>query len=110
MPVSSIKIDPEVIHSIAGAVNKKSNKNFHFYSDNLPSLAKAKTSSSLGASELIKKRRTSLGIDQKSLSEIAGVAIHTLSNLEAGTGNPTVETLDRVLDVLGMEIRIGIKK
>jgi transcriptional regulator with XRE-family HTH domain len=58
----------------------------------------------------IRKRRQSLQIDQRSLSEIAGIAVHTLSNIEAGKGNPTVEVLDRVLNALGMELRIQIKE
>jgi len=59
---------------------------------------------------LIKNRRSVLGVDQRTLSEIAGVAVHTLSNIEAGSSNPTVETLDRVLHALGMELRIKIKE
>ena len=59
---------------------------------------------------LIRRRRTSLGIDQRKLSEIAGIAVHTLSNIEAGNGNPTVVTLDRVLHALGMELRINVKR
>jgi transcriptional regulator with XRE-family HTH domain len=59
--------------------------------------------------EMIRKRRISLGIDQRTLSEIAGIAIHTLSNIEAGKGNPTVATLGRVLDALGLELRIQVK-
>ncbi len=62
------------------------------------------------AGDLIRKRRGALGIDQRTLSEISGVAIHTLSNIEAGKGNPTVATLDRVLNALGMELRIEIRK
>lgn len=50
-----------------------------------------------------------LNIDQRALSEIAGIAVHTLSNIEAGKGNPTVATLERVLNALGMELRIEIK-
>jgi transcriptional regulator with XRE-family HTH domain len=53
---------------------------------------------------LIRKRRKSLRIDQLALSEIAGVSVHTLSNVEAGKGNPTVAVLERVLNVLGMEL------
>ena len=60
--------------------------------------------------DLIRRRRTSLQIDQHTLSEISGIAVHTLSNIEAGKGNPTVATLDRVLDALGMELRIQIKE
>lgn len=52
----------------------------------------------------------SLRVDQRTLSEISGIAVHTLSNIEAGKGNPTVATLDRVLDALGMELRIQIKE
>ena len=62
------------------------------------------------AGELIKKRRAALGIDQRALSEIAGISVHTLSNIESGKGNPTVETLDLVLHALGMELRIQIKE
>ena len=61
------------------------------------------------AGKLIKKRRISLGIDQRALSEISGVAVHTLSNIEAGNCNPTLETIQRVVAALGMELRIGIK-
>lgn len=59
---------------------------------------------------VIKKRRTSLGVDQRALCEISGIAVHTLSNIEAGKGNPTVATLDRVLSALGMELQIQIKE
>lgn len=52
----------------------------------------------------------SLHIDQKTLSDISGIAVHTLSNIEAGKGNPTVATLDRVLNALGMELRIQVKE
>jgi len=59
---------------------------------------------------IIKKRRASLRIDQRTLSEISGIAVHTLSNIEARRGNPTVAVLGRVLDVLGMELRIHVKE
>ena len=58
----------------------------------------------------IRKRRILIGIDQTDLSEISGVAVHTLSNIEAGKGNPTVATLHRILDALGMELRIQVKE
>ena len=59
---------------------------------------------------MIRKRRVSLRIDQHTLSEISGIAVHTLSNIEAGNGNPTVATLTRLLDALGMEIQIQVKE
>ena len=41
-------------------------------------------------SELIKKRRKELKIKQDDLSEISGVTLHTISDIESGKGNPTV--------------------
>jgi len=64
----------------------------------------------MSTGQFIKKRRNSLGIDQRALSEISGIAVHTLSNIEAGKGNPKITTLERVLEALGMEIRIRIKE
>ena len=62
------------------------------------------------AGDLIRRRRLSLHVDQRTLSDISGIAVHTLSNIEAGKGNPTVATLDRVLQALGMELRIQVKE
>jgi transcriptional regulator with XRE-family HTH domain len=60
--------------------------------------------------EVIKARRSMLGIDQRTLSEISGVAVHTLSNIEAGSGNPTVKSLNKVLGALGMELRVEVQQ
>jgi transcriptional regulator with XRE-family HTH domain len=60
--------------------------------------------------EVIKARREVLCIDQRSLSEISGVAVHTLSNIEAGNGNPTVKSLNKVLGALGMELRVDLRR
>ena len=62
------------------------------------------------AGELIRKRRASLQIDQSTLGALSGIAVHTLSNIEAGRGNPTLATLNQVLDTLGMELRIEVKQ
>ncbi|NQT94438.1 MAG: helix-turn-helix domain-containing protein [Lentisphaerae bacterium] len=60
--------------------------------------------------EVIRSRREVLGIDQRSLSEISGLAVHTLSNIEAGTGNPTVKSLNKVLGALGLELRVEVQQ
>ena len=57
----------------------------------------------------IRRRRLTLGLDQRGLSELSGVAVHTLSNVEGGRGNPTISTLAKVLDALGMELTARIK-
>ena len=60
-------------------------------------------------SQLLKNRRNELGINQIDLSEISGVALHTISDIESGKGNPTFVLLIRILDVLGLDIKIKVK-
>jgi len=59
--------------------------------------------------DMIKKRRKSLNIKQQDLSEITGVSMHTLSNIETGKGNPTFQAVNQILDVLGLDFSIIIK-
>lgn len=59
---------------------------------------------------IIKERRQMLGINQLTLSELAEVGINTLVAIERGTGNPSIQVLTRVLDVLGLQITIGLKQ
>ena len=55
-------------------------------------------------------RRAVLGITQEQLSSLSGVGIKTIYKLEQGLGNPTLDTLEKVLDVLGLELNIKLKK
>jgi transcriptional regulator with XRE-family HTH domain len=54
----------------------------------------------------LRKRRQSLGIRQKDLADLAEIAVHTLSNIESGKGNPSIEVLGRLLDCLGLKLTI----
>ena len=58
----------------------------------------------------IKERRETLKLSQESLAEIAGVSLRTLKQLESGKGNPTVNTLEKLADVLGMELKLEVKQ
>lgn len=58
----------------------------------------------------IKERRKMLKITQRTLAELAGVGINTLTKIERGEGNPTIEVLEKILDTLGLELQIGIKQ
>ncbi len=60
--------------------------------------------------KIIKERRKFLRLDQLSFCDIAGLSQHTLSSIENGTGNPSLSTLIKILDVLGMELKIDIKR
>ena len=60
--------------------------------------------------EQIKLRRKELRITQPDLAEIAGVSVNTLYKIERGEANPTLEVLEKLLDVLKLEILIRVKQ
>jgi transcriptional regulator with XRE-family HTH domain len=60
--------------------------------------------------EVFRERRQLSGISQQSCAELTGLSVHTISNIESGKGNPTVEVLDRILDCLGLEIIVQPRK
>ena len=60
--------------------------------------------------KVIKERRALLGISQQDLSDYSGVGISTVKDLERGVGNPSIETLKKILDVVGLEIILQVKQ
>lgn len=63
-----------------------------------------------GISESLTLRRKELGVSQAQLADICGISVHTLSNVEAGNGNPTIGSLMKIADALGMDIAMTISK
>ncbi len=59
--------------------------------------------------ETIKKRREMLQVTQETLAELAGVGLRTLKQFESGKGNPTLETLHKLGNALGMELGFAVK-
>jgi len=57
----------------------------------------------------IKKRREALQVTQETLAELSGVGLRTLKQFESGKGNPTLSTLHKISDILGMEVCLKIK-
>lgn len=58
----------------------------------------------------MKIRRKLLGVTQEHLAELSGVGLRTLKALESGKSNPTFETLNKLTEVLGMELKLEVKK
>lgn len=58
---------------------------------------------------MLKQRRKELGLDQRNLARLSGVSVHSLSDIEAGKGNPTLERLSKIAEVLGLEIHVKVK-
>lgn len=59
--------------------------------------------------EQIKNRRIDLNMEQVDLQDYAGVGSTTISKLEQGKANVTLETLEKILEVLGLEVIVKIK-
>jgi len=59
---------------------------------------------------LLKSRREVLNITQRDLAELSNVGLRTLKALENGETNPTLNTLNKILEVLGMELSIAVRK
>ncbi|WP_252788176.1 helix-turn-helix domain-containing protein [Mucilaginibacter flavidus] len=59
--------------------------------------------------KMIKERRESLQVTQETLAELSGVGLRTVKQFESGKGNPTLITLQKLGDALGLEITLKIK-
>lgn len=57
----------------------------------------------------IKERREVLQVTQETLAALSGVGLRTLKQFESGKGNPTLLTLQKITDVLGMEVSLKLK-
>ncbi|MDR0509559.1 MAG: helix-turn-helix domain-containing protein [Rikenellaceae bacterium] len=57
----------------------------------------------------VRGRRKLLKIDQKTLAELAGVGVNVITRIERGESNTSLKVLVKVLDTLGLDIRIMTK-
>ncbi|MHA8072966.1 helix-turn-helix domain-containing protein [Aquirufa sp. HETE-40SA] len=60
--------------------------------------------------ETLKKRRISLSVNQETLALLSDVGLRTLKQIESGKGNPTLETIQKLAAVLGLQLKLEIKK
>ncbi len=58
----------------------------------------------------IKQRRKELRLEQVDLCEMADIGSTTLSKLEQGKGNITLESLEKLLDVLGLKLTLDVRE
>lgn len=57
----------------------------------------------------VKERRDSLNVNQDLLAELSGVGLRTIKQFESGKGNPTLSTLLKLSEALGMELVLKVK-
>lgn len=60
--------------------------------------------------EVIKDRRKVLGISQQDLAEMSGISLPTVKDIERGLANPSLSTISKLLDVLGMEMVYRVRQ
>ena len=59
---------------------------------------------------VIRERRKKLGINQQTLADLASVAVNTVVAIERGEGNPQLTTLLTIINTLGLQMDINIKR
>jgi DNA-binding XRE family transcriptional regulator len=64
----------------------------------------------ISLAQALKQRRKILSITQEQLADMAEVGLRTLKSIEMERGNPTITTISKLADVLGMELNLDLKK
>ena len=59
---------------------------------------------------VIKERRALLGLTQQDLADYAGVSLRIIRSIEAGKGNPSVATISKIAEVLGLQLQLNVKE
>ena len=60
--------------------------------------------------KIIQAKRKELGLDIADMCDYSDVSQNSMYNIENGKGNPTLATLEKILDVLGLELCIKTKE
>jgi len=60
--------------------------------------------------EVMKSRRKTLSISQLDLAEMAEVSLATVKDIEQGKGNPSLATVNKIIEVLGMEMIFQVRQ
>ena len=60
--------------------------------------------------KVLKQRRSELGLSQLDLAEMSEISLSTIKDIERGKGNPSLKTIERIMDVLGMEIKYCVRQ
>lgn len=55
---------------------------------------------------ILRTRRQTLRTTQQSLSEMSGVSVRMIKAIEGGYANPSISTLEKILNVLGLQLTI----
>lgn len=56
--------------------------------------------------KVLKERRSEMGMNQDELSRKSNVAIKSIHSIERGKANPSIKTLNKLIEILGMDLII----
>ena len=76
----------------------------------LLSLHKSLLCHTMELKDVMKQRREILSLTQQDLAEIAQVGVATIKDIERGKGNPALNTVKKILEVLGIEIDYKVRQ
>lgn len=60
--------------------------------------------------DIMKERRETLSLTQQDLAEMAQVGLATVKDIERGKGNPSLNIIKKIVNVLGIEIEYKIRQ
>ena len=60
--------------------------------------------------EKIRERRELLGLLQNRLAALSGISTRTIQLVEQGKGNPSLDTLTKLADPLGLHLELLLKE
>jgi y4mF family transcriptional regulator len=66
--------------------------------------------SALRLGNKIRQRRELLGLLQPQLATLSGISTRTIQLVERGKGNPSLDTLLRLADPLGLQLELVLKE
>ncbi|MBN2498800.1 MAG: helix-turn-helix transcriptional regulator [Deltaproteobacteria bacterium] len=63
----------------------------------------------MNLSEHCKRLRQALGLSQAELGRLCGLSLPSIQNIEAGRANPSLSSLEKLLDALGHRLQIDMQ-
>ena len=59
---------------------------------------------------ILRNRRQTLRTTQQTLAEMSGVSVRMIKAIEGGYANPSIATLEKILNVLGLQLVLSDKQ
>ncbi len=59
---------------------------------------------------ILRNRRQTLRTTQQTLAEMSGVSVRMIKAIEGGYANPSIATLEKILNVVGLQLVISDKQ